>query len=355
MMELLRWVVRNRLFYKGRTLIVGGLCGLLLFASVASAIFMQHLAAEAEKPLAALNTELIIQKSGEGKQAAGLKTGGLIIPFGMDTFSRSEMGKILGRFDFVRGWSTVLLLWQLDTKGTLVIAGLKKNDPAIGLRNIEIMLIKGRFFGSDGAEEVILERHYAAFFGYELGGHYQLGGKTLQIIGIVDFVNQSNLNTAAVFLPYQTAAELSGTADGIVNQVYVALNSAADTKRLTDQAAQLMPGFQIITKDSLYKNLKGLSGIMFSFGKAVTVILFLAGLLLILFLLKIHTADFRDNRNTLAMLGWPSRCCRQWVLLDTSFILLTAALFCALLTALLVFAGLPALDIPLSPLKETIL
>ena len=355
MMELLRWVVCNRLFYKARTLIVGGLCGLLLFASIASALFMQHIVAQAEKPLAALNTELIIQKSAEGKQTAGLKTGGLIIPFSMDSFSRSEVSKILGRFDFVRGWSTALLLWQLDTKGTLVIAGLKKDEPAIGLRNSEKMLIRGHFFSSDVAEEVILERHYAAFFGYELGGYYQLGGKTLQIIGIVDFVNQSNLNTAAVFLPCQAAAELSGTADGTVNQVYVALNSAADIKRLTAQAAQLLPGFQIITKDSLYKNLKGLSGIMLSFGKAVTVILLIAGLLLILFLLKIHTADFRNSRNTLIMLGWPRRFCRQWALLDTSFILLTALVFCALLTTLLVFVGLPAIDIPLSPLQETVL
>jgi len=354
-MELLRWVAVNRLYYKGRTLTVGFLCGFLLFASVASAILMNNIAAQAEKPLKALNTELIIQKISDGKQADGYKTGGLIKPFNMESFPSGKADSALGSLSFIKGYSTSLILWKLDTKGTLVIAGIKKNDPNVGLRNIESMLVKGSFFSADDADEVILERHYAAFFGFKSDGIYEIQGALLKIVGIVDFVNQSNLNTAAVFLPYGTAERLSGTESGFVNQVYVSLASASDTEILTTKAQELLPDFQIITKDSLYKNLKGISGMMLSFGKAVTAVLFGAGLLLIFFMLKIHSYDFRRNSETLNMLGWRAGQTRGWVALDCAYILLIGVIFCLLLTIVFVFAGLPAVHIAPPALQELVL
>ncbi|MGD9809328.1 MAG: hypothetical protein AB7E76_03290 [Deferribacterales bacterium] len=344
-MELFRWVLLNRLHYKGKTVVVGFLCGFLMFAAAASAVLMKHVARQAEKPLKALNTGLIMQKTAETKQTDGFKTGGLITPFDMENFSAEAFHESISGLNEVKEYSSALLLWKLDTRGTLVIAGIKKDEPAVGLRNIETMLFKGVFFSADDADEVILERHYAAFFGYEMGGVFELQGVKLRIAGIVDFTDQSNLSTASVFLPYETAVKLAGVPSGYVNQIYAALTSASETESFAEKAGEIFPGFTVVTKDSLYKNLKGISGLMLSFGKAVTAVLSSVGLVLIVFLLKIHSYDFRRNRDTLKMLGWPPSLVRSWLAADTAVILGAAVIFCTLLTVVFIFAALPAFDV----------
>ncbi len=354
MMNLFGWVLGNRLHYKGETMIVGSICGFLMFVATASVLLMQHIASQTQKPLEALNTELILQQSSDEATPSGLKTGGLITPFEMQSFSGNRVENQLDRLDYIKAHAAALILWKLDVRGTLVIAGIKTDDPLVGLRNIESMLIKGRFFSSDHAEEVILERHFATFFSHKLGGFFPIQDRNLKIVGIVDFVDQSNLNTASVFLPYQTAVELAGALAGSVNQMFVSLDDATETKRFIRDAQTLMPGFSIITRDSLYKNLKGISGIMHRFGNAVILLLWIIGFVLIGILLKIHTHDFKQHNETLRMIGWPSGFLRSWMLLDVAVILIVAFIFCTVLVAFFLAAGLPAIHLSTPSLQELV-
>jgi hypothetical protein len=341
----------------GRTASVSFLCGFLLFASIASAILMNHISMQALKPMQALDTELILQKPSAGGKTSGFETGGLITPFGMEVFDFNAARSSAESTGLVKASSSALILWKLDTGGTLVTAGIKKDDPDVGLRKIGSMIFHGEFFSSDDASEVMLERHYAAFFGYKTGSVYRLSGYDLKVTGIVDFSDQSNLNAASVFLPYETAVKMSGLENNQVNQMYVSLNSAYDTELFTQKTGELplLADFQMITKDSLYKNLRGISGIMLGFGKTVTLVLFGGGVLLCIFLLRIHAYDFRKNSETLRMLGWSAALRKKWTAADTLVILATAALFCAILTILFLYAGLPAVNIAAPSVQELVL
>ena len=355
MNRIFRWSLTHRLHYKGRTAAAVFICGFLMFIAAASAMLMNHMAEQSQKPMKALNTELIIQKQTAQASPSGFKTGGIITPFNLQNFQSDESCGELRRLDYVSACSSALILWNLDTKGTLVIAGIKKNDPKAGLRTIESMLMSGSFFSSDSADEVILERHYAAFFGHKLNMKYSLNEKEFKIVGIVDFVNQSNLNTASVFMPYETAVRLGGLKNGDVNQAYVALKSSSDIERLQKEASALLQDFRIITKDNLYKNLKGLNGIMLTFGSTVTAVLSAVSALLVVFLLKIHSYDFKRNADTLRMLGWKKNLCRQWLIADTAIILLCAAALCLLLVLVFSYAVLPAVNITPPSVQELVL
>ena len=237
-------VLSNQLFYARKIVPVILISGLILLIPAASILMVNHIRTLADRPLAALNTELILQHDQGNKEAAEVRTTGLMEPFNQHSFDRETARRKLAAVPGIKEFSTALVLWQFDPQNTLSVVGLDPADPLVGFRRIEELLTQGsRFFSSSSAEEVLLERHFATLFGHKPGTMFRLAGHNLKIIGLVDFKEQSNLSNAAVFLPYETALSLAGQHEKIINQVFLSLDSSADIKQVSQAVPGLSPVF----------------------------------------------------------------------------------------------------------------
>jgi ABC-type lipoprotein release transport system permease subunit len=338
-------VLQNLIFHRKKTVPVALLCGLFLLLPAASWLLVRQITTLADRPLAALDTELILQRDSEGKDAATVKTRGLVEPFNLHHFNRQETSERFAAIEGIDHYSIALVLWQFDLKNTLTVIGLDPADPPVGLRKIENLLFKGRFFSGGQANEVILERHFAKLFGHKPGGTFQLDGRELAIVGLVDFTEQSNLSNAQVFLPYDTALALSRQKEPVVNQVFIALSGAADISQAGKELGRAFPDFSLISRDSLYKNLSAFNRLIYRGGHLFVLLILPCSLLLLLWVLKMHRMEFAGQTEILKILGWPGRDLRRWQFLDLGFIIAGGMLLAGILSILLHFLALPHLQI----------
>jgi ABC-type lipoprotein release transport system permease subunit len=239
-----------------------------------------------------------------------------------------------------------LVLWQFSPQNTLTVVGLDLSDPLVGLRRIESLLMKdSRFFSGNRANEVILERHFATLFGYKSGGHFQVAGRDLNIVGLVDFTEQSNLSNAAVFIPYETALDLAQEQERVVNQVFIDLSSSIDIRGTSRELAAAFPGFSLISRDSLYKNLSAFNRLIYRGGNLLVLLITPMALLLLYGLLKMHRLEFADQTGILKFLGWSKRNIRDWLVLDLGYLLVGGILIAGIIGGMVYFLLLPHIQI----------
>jgi cell division protein FtsX len=338
-------ILRNQLFHIRKVLLAVFLTGLMLFIPIAAVVLTDHIKWLAERPLQSLQTELILQNDRSGSKAEDIRTTGIILPFNLQAFSLGTLRERLSTINEIRSFSSALVLWQFDLNNTRTIITLNTEEPQVGLRKIESFLLPGgRFFSSNAAQEVILERHFAKLYRYEVNGAFELAGRMYTIAGIVDFKEQSNLSTASIFLPYETGLQLSGHKDPLVNQVFISLRSSSDMTAVSRSVEALFPGYSLVTKDSLLKNLSSFNQFLYRFGTAFVLTILPVSLLLIVWVLKIYRLDFNYQTDILRTLGWPKRNIFLWRFFDTA-VIAGAGLVLALVLAVLLSAGfLPMLQ-----------
>jgi cell division protein FtsX len=340
MMSVAGIILRNQLFYIRKVLLTVFLTGLMMFIPIAAVVLTNHIKGLAERPLQSLQTELILQNDRNGGKAEEIRTTGTILPFDLQAFPLNTTRERLKDIDEIRQYSSALVLWQFDLNNTRTLIALNTDEPQVGLRKIESFLMPGgRFFSGNDAREVILERHFAKLYQYEVNNAFELAGRKYTIAGIVDFKEQSNLSTASIFLPYETGLKLSGQKEPVVNQVFISLRSSSDMTAVSHKVEDLFPGYSLITRDSLLKNLSSFNQFLYRFGSAFVLTVLPVSLLLIVWILKIYRLDFQYQADILRTLGWPKKDIFTWLFYDTA-IVAGAGLVLALVLAIFLTGGL---------------
>lgn len=346
-MSLASMVVRNQLFYRRKVLPVALLCGLMIFLPLATQLFVERIKSLADKPLQSLDTEFILQSESTGKSAEKIATKGLIQPFNLNPIMREQLQR-LKSLEGVRDFSTALVLWQLDLKSNLVVVALNPEEPLTGLRKIETFLMPGSaFFSRSDAPEAILERHFAKLFGYKKGGTINLGGESVTIVGIVDFKEQSNLSSAQVFIPYGTGLRLAKAGEPVVNQVFISIASSGDAQSVSRQVGNLFPGYALITRDTLFKNLAGFNRMIYTGGNYLSFVVAILSVLLLFWILKLYALEFIEQKTVLRTIGWQKSLTRRWAFLDVGVILLIGSLLAGVMSVLFFWQILPLVETPL--------
>lgn len=339
-------VLRNQIFYGKKSLPVMLLCGLILLIPSASFLLIRHITDLADRPLASLDAELILQHDIGGKDAVSIRTKGLVEPFNLHHFNKEEAKTRLASVKGINQYSTALVLWQFDPQNTLTVVGLDLDDPLVGARKIQLLLTKGgSFFKNNRADEVILERHFATLFGYKPGRPFRLAGRDLTIIGLVDFTEQSNLSNAAVFLPYETALSLAQQEERFINQIFISLVSSKDIKSVSAAISLVFPGFSLINRDSLYKNLSAFNQLIIKGGDLLILLVAPIALLLLLWVLKIHRLEFAGQTDLLRIMGWSRKNLRYWHALDMGYLLAGGLLIAGISSLIIQLVLLPHLQI----------
>jgi cell division protein FtsX len=345
MMHLAGIIFRNQLFHIRKVLLAVVLTGLMLFIPIAAVVLTDHIKGLAERPLKSLQTELILQNDRSGSKPEDIRTTGIILPFNLQAFPLGTLRERLSAIGEIGNYSSALVLWQFDLNNTRTIIALNTEEPLVGLRKIESFLMPGgTFFSGNSAQEVILERHFAKLYKHEVNSAFELAGGKYTIAGIVDFKEQSNLSTASIYLPYETGLKLSGQKEPVINQVFISLQSSSDIAAVSRNVENLFPGYSLITRDSLLKNLSSFNQFLYRFGTAFVLTILPVSLLLIVWVLKIYRLDFNYQTDILRTLGWPKRNIFLWRFFDTA-VIAGAGLVLALVLAVLLSAGfLPMLQ-----------
>ena len=350
-MSLAPVVFSNQLHYYRKIVPITLICGFILLIPTTSILLVQHIRGLTDQPLKALDTELILQHDQGNKQVYGLRTNELVEPFNLHSFDNLSIRQQLNAIPGIEKFSTAMILWEIDVNNTLTVVGINPSDPLVGFRKVEQLLTeKSRFFSEAQAEEVLLERHHAALFGYKIGDTFELADHLLEVIGLIDFKEQSNLSNAAVFLPYKTALSLAGKQENVINQVFVSLTSAVDIDQVVQSINRVFPEFSFISKDNLYKNLSSVKQIIYRGGYFLVLVVIPLALLLLIWTLKLYRLEFAWLTNSLRIWGWSRSNLRCWLAWDIGFLLLGAIAVAVILTAITYWGILPLVSI--SPLME---
>jgi hypothetical protein len=318
------------------------LLSLLFFIVLASVAFTFRIQKLADQPLSSMQTEIVLQKDQINKNPADIKTQGIILPFNLQAFDQDAVENALKSLPEIKNLSIALILWQFDLQNNKTLVAVNLHDPKVGLRKIEDWLMSGsRFFSSNSAPEVILERHFATLFGYKLGGIYPINNQNYKIIGMVDFQEESNLVNAQIFLPYETALALAASKTAVANQIYVALNNASLLPTIQKKMATLLPDFSIITKDRLLKNVSAFNRLIYQFSRYFIAAIAALMAVLSIFIFKMHRLEFKDQVEIFRTIGWPKQDILRWKLIELGSMFVVALAVSLILLALFDFTILP--------------
>ncbi len=325
-------IYKNLRFYWQKIILAISLISFLLFIALAAWLFSKHIKELANQPLNSLQTEIILQQDKLSKSASDIKTSGLIEPFNLQSFSKTKILDKLSSVSEIKDISSIITLWQFDPQNNKTVVGIDINDSQIGLRKIESWLMpNSKFFSTNNAKEVILERHFAKLFGHKLNTNYLIKGINHKIIGIVDFKEQSNLSNAQIFIPYNTALSLLDSDTAIVNQVYISLENASLLNKVQKNIENILPEYSVISKDRLLKNLSSFTALIYHFGNYFSLGILALASLLIFFILKMSRLEFAEQTKILKTIGWPQQKVRQWIFIESGYILSSALVLASIL------------------------
>jgi len=319
-------IIKNLLFYWPKTITVIILSSLLFFMVFASIGFTLHIQKTADRSLASLHTEIIMQKDQVDKNSSDINTQSIILPFNLQSFSIDSVQNVLQSIEEIKNFSSTLILWQFDLKNNKTLVAINIQDQKVGLRKEieDCLMTDSKFFTDNAAAQVLLERHFAQLYGYKQGTTYRINQSDFLITGIVDFKNESNLVNAQVFLPFRTALNLIASDQPVVNQVYISLENAAALSRVEKKLSAALPGFSLITKDKLLKNLSAFNKLIYQFGTFLMIAVLILAVILLLLILKMLQLELIGQITILRTLGWPRYAIRSWKIIETGLLLAVA-------------------------------
>ncbi len=259
-------------------------------------------AAVSALPFRNLGADLIVQRS--ATQAAIPKQMGLMLPYSAQPISRDELNR-LSKQAGVNAASGFVLLWNFGTKRFFSISGLKfdASPPLLGPARVRDWLLKGRL-PKGGQRELLVERHYGAFYGLKPGRSLELGGRNFTIVGVVDIKAGSQITASNFYMDIAQARTLAGLADDTVNQVFLKVAQIDKTEAVKKQIAAWLPNSSIISPGTMLKLFGGISQVIGGFHTIAVLAGGLAAAALVIMLLQGGISERRKDASILRTLGW---------------------------------------------------
>ena len=122
-------------------------------------------------------------------------------------------------------------LWNLGNGSFISITGipLTPDAPALGPGRVRDWLYQGRL-PTPGTREVLVERHYGAFYRLAPGSKVDIGGEQFTVVGVVDIEQGSQIVASNFYMDINEARQLAGLPPDLVNQVFLNVSDMAQTE-----------------------------------------------------------------------------------------------------------------------------
>jgi len=260
-------------------------------------------------PFRNLGADLIVQRS--AMQSAVPKDMGIILPYSAEPISSDELRKLSAEPGVTQA-AGFLLLWNLGKGRFISISGISLNPdaPALGPGKIRNWLIAGRL-PLAGAREVLVERHYGAFFRLAPGGAADIGGAPYTVVGTVDVQEGSQIVASNFYMDIDEARRLAGLPGDLVNQVFLKLADMAQTETVKNRIAGWLPHASVTSPGTMLQLFGGVSQTIGRFRSVAVAAGALAALALSATLVFGNLVERRRELAILRVIGWEQQQVRR--------------------------------------------
>ena len=253
-------------------------------------------------PFRNLGADLIVQRS--ATQTAVPKDMGIILPYSAEPITIDEM-KRLAAEPGVSQAAGFVLLWNLGKGRFISITGvpLAPDAPALGPGKIRNWLIQGRL-PAPGAREVLVERHYGAFFQLKPGSTVDIGGEQYAVTGVVDILEGSQIVASNFYMDIDEARRLANLPANLVNQVFLKLSDMAQTESVKNRIASWLPHASVTSPGTMLQLFGGVSQTIGRFRLVAVLAGALAALALAATFVFGNLVERSRERAILRVIGW---------------------------------------------------
>lgn len=306
---MFNYLLANSQHRLGRT--VGSLSGVALGVG----LFIALMAAgngfreAARQPLANIGADILISRPDNAGEAALQTTRGVRQPFGLSGFTLDEADR-LRDLPGVGGVSGSLLLWDFAADSYQTVLGVDtstSSEQAVGPTQAKEWLVNGRFFQPQETGVVVVDRHYAAFFGLQPEGMVEIGERPFTVIGIVDVSGSNQAAAANFYLPLADAQALSGLADDQINQIYVRVDEASDVESVVAASEAQLGDISAMTEQSIVQVMGSIAQISDRFAWVAALAALLGGLMLTAITLSAGINLRAGEIGVMKAVGWQAR------------------------------------------------
>ena len=153
-----------------------------------------------------------------------------------------------------------MLLWNLGKGRFISITGipLAADAPALGPGKVRNWLIRAGC-RTPGTREVLVERHYGAFFRLAPGSSVDIGGEQFTVVGVVDIQEGSQIVASNFYMDIDEARQLANLPPNLVNQVFLKLSDMAQTESVKNHIAAWLPHASVTSPGTMLQLFGGVS------------------------------------------------------------------------------------------------
>lgn len=263
----------------------GRALGSLLGVALGVALFVALTAAgrgfreAARQPLSGIGADILISRPDNAGGSAEQTTRGIRQPFGLTSLTLKE-ADTLRDLDGVSAVSGGLLLWDFGANSYQTLLGVAAATGAAGPAQASEWIVNGRFFQPEETGVIVVDRHYAAFFGLAPGETMTLGERPFTVIGVIELPGGNQAAAANFYLPLADAQSLAGLAGDQINQVYVRVAAAGDTDVVVSEIERRLGDISAMTEQSIVQVMGGVAQVSDRFAGMVALAALLGGLIL---------------------------------------------------------------------------
>ncbi|PIJ01397.1 hypothetical protein BMH30_15185, partial [Leucobacter sp. OLES1] len=164
---------------------------------------------------------------------------------------------------------------------------------------------------SDAGKKVaVVDSLYAKTESIAVGDSVEVGGSTVEVVGIVASTGDEAETAANVFLPIDTARTLAGVED-VVSTVYVSADSASGIEALQQKIEKQVPDATVSSQADLAAQVSGslssASSLITNLGTWLSIIVLAVALVIAMLLTSSGVSRRTREFGTLKAIGWSNR------------------------------------------------
>ena len=289
--------------WKRAALLIGGIA-LAATLVVMLDVLGRAFADVATVPFRNLGAGLIVQRSAAA--SAVPKEMGIMLPYSAQPITPDELTRLAAEPGVTQAAGFVLL-WNLGAGRFYSISGipLANDAPALGPGRVREWLYAGRLPVA-GKSELLVERHYGAFYRLQPGSSFEIGGKPFSIVGVVEIKEGSQIAASNFYMDIDEARALANLPAGLVNQVFLKVADMAATENVKHSIASWLPRASIASPGTMLQLFGGVSQTIGRFGPVAVAVGAAAALALSAMLVLGVVSERRRELAVLRVLGWHS-------------------------------------------------
>ena len=287
--------------WKRSALLVGGIALAVTLVTTLD-ILGRAFADLATVPFRNLGADLIVQRS--VTMSAVPKEMGIILPYSAEPISSDELRRLAAEPGVTQA-AGFLLLWNLGKGRFVSISGVPLGlaAPELGPGKVRKWLVQGRLPVAS-AREVLVERHYGAFYRLAPGATVDIGGETYTVVGVVDILEGSQIAASNFYMEIDEARRLAALPPDLVNQVFLKLADMAQTETIRNHIAAWLPHASVTSPGTMLQLFGGVSQTIGRFRSVAVAAGGLAALALSITLVFGNLVERRRELAILRIIGW---------------------------------------------------